>query len=283
MNKTWFACADYSWPKLTHDTALALIRGMGFTHVDLGAFYDATHIKPEEIIKDVDGSVKHAADLLEKYELEVGDVFLIPGIDFETRAPNNQHPDQIADAINMFTKICEFTSKLGGSGVTVLPGNPRDGEHAEEAIGRSVKTLKNYVGIADSFGLEVSFEPHNKSCTPSPALAAQLVELVDGLKITLDSGHFEYANHPVSSYGDMFKHVRHVQLRGAASGNMQAIFPENTTDFAMMIDKLFAGGYEGGFACEYVWTPGWECRRVDNVSETVLLFDHVKKLVEQQR
>lgn len=276
MRKNWLGCADYTWPKLNHEVALNLIRGIGFSHVDVGLFFNATHIKPEEVVKDVETSSYKFQKVMSEKNLQVGDVFLIPAADFETRAPNNLSPSDRKDAIAMFTKICEFTKLIGGSGVTVLPGNPNEGENPEAALQRSVDMLTKYVNIASTLNLEVSFEPHDKSITPTPQLAIQLCELVPGLKITLDSGHFEYANFPVRDYGEIYKYTRHVQLRAAAPGIMQAISSENTTDFIGMISKLFRSGYQGGFATEYVWTAGWECRRVDNVSETIFL----KELVE---
>lgn len=272
----WFSCADYAWPKLNHKTALGLIKGMEFDAVDLGLFYGSTHIKPEVVAKHVVAHADNIKKALSQSELEIGDVFLIPGQDLSTRAPNSPSQKELTEAFELFTSICKYASLIGASGVTVLPGIIFDGQTQTEAIKQSAKMLQRYVDLASSFDLEVSFEPHDGSCTPSPETAMQLVSLVDGLKITLDSAHFEYAGYPVSDYHDIFSSVRHIQIRGARTGVMQAIAEENETDYDLIIKSLLDSDYQGGIACEYVWIKGWDCNRVDNVSETVITRDYFR-------
>ncbi|CAB4787902.1 MAG: TIM barrel protein [Actinobacteria bacterium] len=272
----WFSCADYAWPKLNHKTALSLIKGMEFEAVDLGLFYGSTHIKPEAVARHVDAHADNIKKALSQSDLEIGDVFLIPGQDLSTRAPNNPSQKEVAEAFELFSSICKYASLIGASGVTVLPGIVFDGQTQTQAISQSAKTFKRYVDLANSLDLEVSFEPHDGSCTPSPETAMELVSLVDGLKITLDSAHFEYAGISVSEYTEIFQSVRHVQIRGAKTGVMQAIAEENETDYDLIIKSLVTANYRGGIACEYVWIKGWDCNRVDNVSETVLTRDYFK-------
>jgi len=277
--KIWFGCSDYTWPKLSHDTALQLIRGMGFEAVDLGLFYGATHVRPELVVQNVPASADQVNRKLEKVGLMAGDVFLTPGTDFLTRAPNDPSRKGTEEAIEMFTRVADFTRRIRGKGITVLPGSPIGEQSNEEARINAVVTLKRFVEIASSYDLEVSFEPHDKSSTPSPSEALDLVERVPGLKITLDASHFEYAGFDVASYGDIYSHTRHVQVRCASPEVMQAIFVENTIDLTLMIRNLLGSGYSGGLVCEYVWIPTWECRRVDNVSETVVLLEELRGLV----
>lgn len=278
-SQIWFGCSDYTWPKLSHDTALKLIKGMGFEAVDLGLFYGATHIRPEDIINDVSTAADQFNRKLESIGLMAGDVFLIPGADFITRAPNDPNQKGIKEAIDMFTGIAEFTKCVNGKGLTILPGSPIGRQSNEEARINAVETLNRYVEVASGYDLEVSFEPHDMSSTPSPTEALDLVERVPGLKITLDASHFEYANYNVASYGDIYSHTRHVQVRCARPGVMQAIFAENTIDLPLMVRNLLSSGYSGGLVCEYVWIPTWESRRVDNVSETVVLSEELRRLV----
>ena len=273
----WFSCADYAWPKLNHKTALGLIKGMEFEAVDLGLFYGSTHIKPEDVAGNVEAHADAIKKALSETELKIGDVFLIPGQDLSTRAPNNPSQKEVAEAFELFSGVCKYASLIGASGVTVLPGIIFDGQTQSEAINQSAKTLRRYVDLASTFDLEVSFEPHDGSCTPTPETAMQLVTLVDGLKITLDSAHFEFAGIPVSTYTEIFPSVRHVQIRGARTGVMQAISEENETDYDLIVKTLVESNYRGGIACEYVWTKGWDCQRVDNVSETVLTRNYLKE------
>lgn len=277
----WFSSPDYSWPKLDHNTALGLIKGMEFEAVDLGLFYGSTHIKPEEVATDTKGHAAKLMKMLDEQELKIGDVFLIPGKDLFTRAPNNPSKQQLHEAFELFSSICKFASLIKATGLTVLPGVVFDNESQIEAIKRSADMLRRYVDLGHSYGLEISFEPHDGSCTPSPESAMELVSLVEGLKITLDSAHFEYLGYPVADYGDIFSRVRHVQVRGAKNGVMQAIAEENETDYDLIVKSLVKANYQGGIAFEYVWIKNWDCNRVDNISETVITRDYFRDLIRR--
>jgi hypothetical protein len=61
---------------------------------------------------------------------------------------------------------------------------------------------------------------------------------------------------------------------------MQARITENTVDVAALVDGLVRCGYRGYLATEYVWHEFWGCDRVDNVSETALMRDLVRSIVD---
>jgi tetratricopeptide (TPR) repeat protein len=70
--------------------------------------------------------------------------------------------------------------------------------------------------------------------------------------------------------------ARSGKLKVVERDQMQAIAEENETDYDLIVKSLVDSNYRGGIACEYVWIKGWDCNRVDNVSETVLTRDYFK-------
>jgi len=280
IHKYWMACSDYTWPKLNHRTALTLIKGMGFDAVDIGLFYGASHILPEEVHRDFSATASRAMQLLDEVGIKAGDVFFTPGQTLESRAPNNPDPAERAAGFELFTSSAQFAAQIGARGITLLPGIRFSGESYESAIDRSAQSLRRFVDYGASLGLEVSFEPHDQSCTDSPERTMELVEKTEGLKVTLDASHYEYNGYGVDTYRELLPYVRHVQVRCARKGGMQTSLEENEIDLKSLLHYLAQDGYQGGLACEYVWIKTWDCNRVDNVSETVLLKNHLLRIME---
>ena len=53
-----FACADFTFPLLSHDNVLQLIAMLGFEGVDIGLFEERSHLWPSREFEDVSGSAR---------------------------------------------------------------------------------------------------------------------------------------------------------------------------------------------------------------------------------
>jgi len=51
----------------------------------------------------------------------------------------------------------------------------------------------------------------------------------------------------------------------------------NTIDFPEIARRFEASGYPGWICLEYVWADWEGCNRTDNISETILLRDVLRK------
>lgn len=272
------SCADYSWPLLDHRAALRLMRDIEMDAVDVGLFYGVTHIKPEQVVVNPLRWAGVVAERVEAAGLEVADVFLTPGPDLVTRTPNHLEPAQRQAGREMMQAVAVFAEALGAPGVTALPGVVFEEEGYEQAIERSAEELAVWVEIAGERGLGMSIEPHNGGCCDTPERTATLLEATPGLTITIDPSHFAYAGFDVEQMLPLLSRTRHVQFRPGSEGVMQSRVAENQIDFGALLSALADHGYDGYVAMEFVWIDAWDCNRVDNLSETILLRDLVRSL-----
>lgn len=266
------ACADYTWPAATHSLALDIIRGLGFTAVDIGFMAGRSHVRPEVVGDDTAAWAGRVSERVEARGLVVSDVFAQPA-SFEVMAVN--HPDAAEQerAAAFFRRCLEFARRLGSPGLTLLPGISFGQEAWELAAQRAAKGLRWRVDEAGAAGVAVSVEPHIGSVIDTPARAGDLLEMVPGLALTLDYGHFVAAGAAEKTVEPLLRHSRHVQCRGGAPGLLQASMHVSTIDFPAMVRQLAALGYAGFLACEYVWSEWQGCDQVDNLTETVALRD----------
>lgn len=52
---------------------------------------------------------------------------------------------------------------------------------------------------------------------------------------------------------------------------------KNEIDFAPILKKMTEFRYPGWLGLEYVWVDWEHCNEVDNLSETILLRDHLRR------
>ena len=84
------ACADFTFPLLSHDKALDLVALLDFEGVDIGLFEGRSHLWPSRVFQDLKGSARELSGKLRDRGLELADVFLQTAPDFTSVAPN--HP-----------------------------------------------------------------------------------------------------------------------------------------------------------------------------------------------
>lgn len=276
--RSWkLSCADFTFPLLSHENALKLIRMLDVPAVDLGLFSERSHVPPEQVARDVAAAAREVKDRLDG--LLVADVFLQTGAHPPISAANT--PDAIARARNraLFESAVEFTSLLGCRHITGLPGVRHDGIDEPTDWARAVEEAAWRLERARSGGITYAVEAHVGSITPDPASADRLINSVPGLTLTLDYGHFIYAGLSDEQVHPLLPHASHLHFRGGAPGRLQVNMSRNTIDFVAISRRLDEMGYPG-FAClEYVWIDWQGCNESDNIAETIQL----KRIVEESR
>jgi sugar phosphate isomerase/epimerase len=276
------ACADFSFPLLEHDQALALIKMLDVEGVDLALMGNRSHVRPEQVRDDLDGWIERLRERLQRHELELADLFVIPWTDFEHLAPNHPHPDQRTASRQLFEEMSEMAAALGAGGMTFLPGVHWDSEPWEASFERAVEELSWRVERARAKNLRVSIEPHFGSIVQTPETALGLVEGVPGLELTLDYTHFIYQGIPEGQVDPLLRHARHFHARGATPERLQATLRANTIDYSRILDLMLEAGYDEYVGIEYVWTPAdppgsaYDMTNTDNVSETILLRNEIR-------
>ncbi|GAC1466255.1 MAG: hypothetical protein NVSMB9_06610 [Isosphaeraceae bacterium] len=272
------ACADFTFPLLPHDKVLDLIALLDFEGVDVGLFEGRSHLWPSRVFGDVRGSARELSRKLRDRGLEPADIFLQTAPDFVSLAPNHPDPAVRSKAREWFERAVEFAVECGCRHVSALPGVHFDGVPEAESRQRCHEELAWRCETARGQGVTFSVEAHVGSIAPTPQDALHLVNAVPGLTLTLDYTHFTRSGVPDSEIEPLIAHASHFHARGARSGRLQASFQQNVIDYARVLDVMGRVGYVGYVGVEYVWIDWEHCNEVDNLSETILMRDHLRTL-----
>lgn len=273
------ACADFTFPLLKHDQVLQLIKIMDFEGVDIGLFEDRSHIQPSMVL---DVPQKKGSKLKRRVRdagLEITDVFLQCDLDFTAAAVN--HPDEnVRNRVrNMFEQFTEYACAAGCRHITCLPGAWFAGEEYDVSFARAVEELYWRAALAAQMDLVLGVEAHIGSIADTPQKALRLIQATPGLTLTLDYSHFKVMGIPDSEVHPLVEHASHFHLRGASKGRLQTAMAENAIDYKAVFKQMKKTGYHDYIGIEYTWTEWENCNKTDNVSESILARDLVRKSV----
>lgn len=266
-------CADFTWPLLPHRDALSLIHLLGVEGVDLGMFFERSHLRPEVVQEDTSYWAGLVGERLEQAQLEVADLYFAPSMDLTTRGANNPDLSELEAGHEMFLNVLDFARKIRAPGITMNSGTDYGEESRSESLSRSAAEMARRVDAAGEHGIEIRVEGSVGSNTDTPASLGELMANTPGLRVTLDYSHFVYQGQPESDVDSLIEYAGHFQCRGAAPGIMQARFEQNTIDFPRIIKQLQEAEYAGYFSLEYVWIDVWGCNQTENTMETIQFRD----------
>ena len=271
------ACADFTFPLLSHESSIGLIGMLELDGVDIGLFENRSHLWPSREFKNVTRSARALARKVGDRGLRVADVFLQMDEDFVPYAINHPQARRRRKARDWFEKTLAYACEAGCPHVTCLPGVYFDGEPRAESWQRCLDELAWRLERAQEQGIRFSVEAHLGSIAPTPKSALRLVESVPGLTLTLDYTHFTRRGVPDSEVEPLVAYASHFHVRGARRGRLQCSFRDSTIDYRRVLRAMKKTGYDGYLGVEYVWTDWEHCNEVDNVSETVLFRDFLRK------
>ena len=270
-----FACADFTFPVLPHDKALKLIAMMDFKKVDIGLFKDRSHIQPAD---QLDLPEKRGKDLKAKtaaFGLEVDDIFLQSSLDFKEFAINHPNAAVREGEREMFCRAIDYTKAAGASHFTGLPGVDFDTDSQKICINE----LTWRVQTAQKNGVVYSVEPHLGSIMEQPDKAEEILRKVEGLTIALDHSHYTSQGIDVQMLRPLVKYASIVHARGARQGEVQTSVKRNTTNFAKVFEYLNEVDFSGTVCMEYCYIDWEGMNRTDNISETLLLREQLRNLI----
>lgn len=272
------AACDYTFPKLAWEQSLRLVRELGVEAVDIALFAGRSHLDVQEVLSDLPRAARRVNEALNANGLRIADAFGQPGRVFEENAVNHPEESVRQAATEFFYRLLEFALRCNGSHMSLLPGVHFESESAGDSLKRSAEELAWRVETATKVGVTLSVEPHLGSLISTPAAAAQLLEMTPGLTLTLDYGHFAYQGIPDAEVEPLMGRTSHFHARGACPGKLQTTMGENAIDFDGVIRAMDKVKYSGFVVLEYVWTEWMDLNRVDNLSETIILRDLLRRL-----
>ncbi len=274
--KLKLSCADFSFPLLDHDRALAAIALLGARGADIGLFEGHGHLKPSrELLKPS----RNGATLkrrLDAHALKAADVFLQIHAGFAEFSINHPAAKRREAAREQFLRTLDYAQAAGSEHMTILPGVTFDGEPRSALISRSAEELAWRVGLARAAKLQLAVEPHVGSLINTPERALDLAKRVPGLGFTLDYAHFTRAGISDARIEPLAPFATHFHARAARRGRLQSPLKANAIDFPRALSALRKSGFAGWIALEYVWIDWEHCNEVDIISESIGL----KRLLE---
>ena len=272
------ASADFTFPLLPHDNVLDLVAALEMDGIDIGLFEGRSHLWPSREFTNLSKSARTLKKKLDDRGLAPADVFLQMNPDFVPYAINHPQPARRRKARDAFLRTLEYASRLGSPHVTTLPGVYFDGDEPQsDSWQRSQDELAWRVEQAEQHRIIFSVEAHVGSLAPNPADAGRLVRSVPGLSLTLDYTHFTRLGMPDADIEPLVKHATHFHVRGAREGRLQTPFKDNTIDYIRVLRAMRKTGYQGYLGIEYVWIDWEHCNECDNVSETILFRDFLRR------
>ena len=112
------ACADFTFPLLTHDQSLDVIALLEFKGVDIGLFEGRSHLWPS---REFSGTTRAGSALKRKLDdrgLRAADVFLQMNPDFVPYAINHPQAPRRRKARDWFERTLDYAAACGARHVT---------------------------------------------------------------------------------------------------------------------------------------------------------------------
>jgi len=271
------ACADYAFPLLPHGKVLDLISALEFKAVDIGLFEKRSHIWPSSVLTSPVRSGEKLSRRLADRGLRCADVFLQTDTSFVSYAPNHPEPAPRRVARDWFLRTLDYASAGGARHVTALPGIWFENEKPAASWNRCCEEMAWRVEQAGKHRIVFGVEAHVGSIVIKPGDALRLAKDAPGLTLTLDCTHFTRNGLPNSAAYPLVPYTSHFHARCARKGRLQTSFKDNAIDYALLLRGLKRVGYRGYVVVEYVWIDWEHCNEVDNISETILLRDFLRK------
>lgn len=277
------ACADFSFPLLSHEESLDLIARLGFSGVDIGLFPNRSHFQPKDYLKDIAGAARELSARVHDRGLEFADIFLQPSSQLDDMAPNHPSAAQRRRWRELYLRTLEFTARCNGRHMTALPGIHFEKESLEDSLKRCSDELAWCVEQAEPLGIVFSVEPHMWSLAPNTRLAGKLVKMTKGLTLTLDYGHYTTQGEPDRAIEPLMKYASHFHARAACKGLLQTTLVNNSIDYRRVVKAMKRCKYSGYIGVEYVRMGIDVVPDVDNLSETILMRDLLTRAWRSRR
>jgi sugar phosphate isomerase/epimerase len=271
------ACADFSFPLVSHEETLDLISWLGFDGVDIGLFPDRSHFQPKDYVKNVASAARELSLRVQDRGLEFADIFLQNSSNLEKMAPNNPSATERRRWRELFLRTLELTARCNASHMTALPGVHFEKESREDSLKRASDELAWCVEQATAMGVVFSVEPHMWSVAPNTKLAAKLARTTPGLTLTLDYGHYTAQGESDRTIEPLMKYASHFHARAACKGLLQTTMARNTINYAGVVRAMKRAKFSGFIGVEYVRMGLDIVPDVDNLSETVIMRDLIRK------
>ncbi len=231
------SCSSLCQAKQPLDKTLKTIADMGFRHVDLSCLPWAPHVSVPELVKDFDREATRVESALAANHLKVSNLTFDP---VEAR-PFDEYKEQ-------FRAVVKLAARLDARLINLMAPS------AKADRGDQVAKLRICQEIASRDGVLLTVETHCNQITELPKDAEWLCRQVPGLGLTLDPSHYYAGPHQGKDFDDLCPLTQGTGFRagGMSWKEIQLPWGQGPIDFAEIVRKLEASGYDGFYVAEYI-------------------------------
>ena len=277
MKDLKIACADFTFPLLSHDQVLDLLVMLDCNGVDIGLFSGRSHLRPEIEFEDIKKNARLLKLKLDDRGLIPSDCYLQLDTSLSEKAINHPKEKIRLFAREQFLKLIEYAEELGADHITCLPGMFFPDQSNKKSLELCSIELQWRLNQVKKSSLDFAIESHIGSPFIDPLATQKLITSVPGLSLTLDYTHFIREGYPQEDVDVLLKYANHFHARGAKIGHLQASAQHNIIDYEDIIKKLIMNNYSGWIGLEFIWIDWENCNEIDTLSETILLRDAIIK------
>jgi sugar phosphate isomerase/epimerase len=254
---------------MTLDEAVGLSKLIGVNAIDLG-YLDGPKLDKAALLADPDAMAGKVRGL----DIAVPCFYHLFG---STLSERNLADVETLDAnVEDFKQVMRFCKQAEIPNIFVLPGVVNPGQSKEQALMASAESLNALMPIANDAGVKLTVEPHVHSYLESPALTLRLLEMVEGLTLTLDYAHFICMGWCQDEIDVLAPHAAHVHLRQAKPGFLQTKIDLGTINFQAQFGTLRDAGFDGWLALEVVHQGYMDNLHDDVLTETIAIRDRFR-------
>lgn len=240
------SCSSCVVDKLPIGQAMYRIRELGFCCTDVLMVENWIHLNPSRLAAGDRAQADEFVAAVSATGLEITSLNCGPSVPLNDRKQRDRYLDE-------FHALLGLAREVNCREITVQTGRLVEGRTFEDCFEAAREGLQDLREAARGTGVQVTFEPHQGSIAEKPADALRMVSgLWPEVGIVYDPSHFVMQDIPLAETEPLLEYTGHVHLRNAASGKMQVPMAEGTIDFAWVIDRLRAHGYDGPLALEYL-------------------------------
>jgi len=238
-------CALKDYPRI--GDALAEIAELGFKAVDVAAFEGWQNVDPSRLAAGDEAWAAELTDALARTGLKVSSFNC--GLSKPLTDPD---PDAFAQVEKELLALAHLAEHVGCPNLTVQPGRASDPHHFAEAFEIAAGHLERLAWRLEGQEVTLSVEGHQGSLLESPEAGVVMMKrLWPAVGFTYDPSHFAMQGIPLPDTEPLLDYVRHVHVRNASPGQMQATMADGVVDFAWLVAALDRRGYGGAVAIEY--------------------------------
>jgi sugar phosphate isomerase/epimerase len=260
---------SWSLPACTLEETAHISKALDINELDIGLLYRSALDR-----KDIMADPQSVADKVRSLGIAIPNYYHLFGAGLSDR--NLAMPGTIKQNLADFERVLEFCHLAEIQTVFVLPGVINPGQSRNDALAESVRSLNALMRAATRSKTVLTIEAHVHSYLESPSMVLQLLERVEGLKLTLDYAHFTCLGYRQEEIDPLALHAAHVHLRQARPGVLQAKSNEGTINMKAVFGTLRDSGYQGALALEYVHQDYMDTRYDDVLTETISLRDEFR-------